>query len=223
MANTLQHTRTRYPGLVNPNLVMPSWWLSGGIAASACVAAYQPKGAASLAASYTNLANPGTYNAAPGVAPTWDAVSGWIFNKHKQQRLSTGIDPAGTTKQYGLIVRYSEISAGSAQKLLGQSFGLTDSISIIVYPDTFSRGYSSGYFFSPLAYTDGVLAVFANKFYYNGGEIGTINAGSALKSDVIYFGDSIDTLGAKIQCAAIYNAPISAAQVAALSAAMAAL
>ena len=32
--------------------------------------AYQPKGAASLAASYFNLANPGTYNAAPGTAPS---------------------------------------------------------------------------------------------------------------------------------------------------------
>jgi len=38
------------------------WWLSGGIAAANCVAAYQPKGAASLEASYVNLANPGTYN-----------------------------------------------------------------------------------------------------------------------------------------------------------------
>ena len=55
------------------------WWLSGGISAANCIAAYQPKGAADLAASYVNLANPGTYNAAPGVAPTWAAADGWTF------------------------------------------------------------------------------------------------------------------------------------------------
>ena len=52
------------------------WWLSGGVSAANCVAAYQPIGATSLAASYTNLANPGTYTAAPGVAPTFDAATG---------------------------------------------------------------------------------------------------------------------------------------------------
>ncbi len=43
-----------------------TWWDNNG-AISGCVAAYQPKGAADLAASYVNLANSGTYNAAPGV------------------------------------------------------------------------------------------------------------------------------------------------------------
>lgn len=66
-----------------------SWWLAGG--ASGCVAAYQPKGAASLAASYVNLANPGTYDAAPGVAPTLS--SGWVFNGSTQYLLSN--IPAG--------------------------------------------------------------------------------------------------------------------------------
>jgi hypothetical protein len=203
------------------------WWLIGGIAASACVAAYQPKGAASLAASYTNLANPGTYNAAPGVAPTWDAVSGWIFNKAAQQYLSTGINPAGTMQQYGLIVRYSEITVGPSQILLGQTLSTTDSICFFNGNNLF-RAYSSGYGGALLStYLDGVLAVFANKLYYNGGEIATINnyTGNVLKSDVIYVGGRVTGhyLGAKIQCAAIYNAPISAAQVAALTAAMAAL
>ena len=202
------------------------WWLSGGISAANCIAAYQPKGAADLAASYVNLANPGTYNAAPGVAPTWDAVNGWVFDKAKQQYLSTGVNPAGTMQQYGLIVRYSEITVGS-QILLGQRLSTTDSICLFNDNNLF-RAYSSGYGGAMLStYLDGVLAVFANKFYYNGGEIGTIDnfTGNALKSDVIYVGGRVtgQYLGAKIQCAAIYNASISAAQVAALSAAMAAL
>ena len=58
------------------------WWLAGG--APMPVAAYQPIGAASLADSYVNLVNPGTYDAAPGAAPTWDAANGWIFNGSTQ-------------------------------------------------------------------------------------------------------------------------------------------
>jgi hypothetical protein len=50
------------------------WWY---VAGQTCVAAYQPIGAPSLAASYVILANPGTYDAAPGVAPTFDAATGW--------------------------------------------------------------------------------------------------------------------------------------------------
>lgn len=56
------------------------WWLSGGIDPDDCVAAYQPKGAASYAASKVNLANPGTYDIDSGADPDWDASYGWNFN-----------------------------------------------------------------------------------------------------------------------------------------------
>ncbi len=58
------------------------WYLSGGVDASACAAAWLAKGAASLAASYDNLAAPangaadGTGDLA-GATPTWDASIGW--------------------------------------------------------------------------------------------------------------------------------------------------
>ena len=61
----------------DPGLAVAPWWK---VAGKTCVAAYQPKGAASLAASYVNLANPGTYDAAPGAAPTWASATGWTFN-----------------------------------------------------------------------------------------------------------------------------------------------
>jgi hypothetical protein len=66
------------------------WWLAGGVAAANAIAVYQPKGAADLAASYVNLANPGTYDAAPGTAPTFDAATGWTFNGSTQY-LTTGV------------------------------------------------------------------------------------------------------------------------------------
>jgi hypothetical protein len=48
------------------------WW-------TGLLVAYQPKGAASLAASYANLGTAGAANnAAPGSAPTWNATDGWI-------------------------------------------------------------------------------------------------------------------------------------------------
>src|SRR5574338_141498 len=53
------------------------WWLSGGVSPPDVVAAYQPKGAANLAESYINLANPGTYNASPAVSPGWSSLTGW--------------------------------------------------------------------------------------------------------------------------------------------------
>jgi hypothetical protein len=59
--------------------VAADWWLAGGVDPADVVAAYQPIGAASLAASYVNLASPGTFDAAPGVAPGFDVAIGWLF------------------------------------------------------------------------------------------------------------------------------------------------
>ena len=78
------------------------WYLAGGIAT--CVAAYAAKNAASLAASYINLPNPGTYNAAPGTAPDWDAVLGWKCPTSRI--LTTGIIPASN---WSLFAKYSDI------------------------------------------------------------------------------------------------------------------
>ena len=55
-----------------------TWWDLGGTITS-CVAAYQPKGAADLAASYVNLANPGTYDLAPDGSPSFNTNDGIII------------------------------------------------------------------------------------------------------------------------------------------------
>lgn len=78
-----------------------SWWEAGG--APTPVAVYQPKGAASLAASYSNLVNSGTYDAAPGDAPTWDTATGWTFSGVNKY-LTTGIVP---TNDYTVLVRFA--------------------------------------------------------------------------------------------------------------------
>ncbi len=59
-------------------LLEPPWWYVEG---KTCVAAYQPKGAASYAASKVNLANPGTYDATDGAhCPAWSTEVGWTFD-----------------------------------------------------------------------------------------------------------------------------------------------
>lgn len=80
------------------------WWSNDG-AISGCVAAYRAIGAASLAASYVNLANPGTYDAAPGTAPSFDASTGWTFNGSTQY-LTTGLTP-DNTQGWSMLVRFA--------------------------------------------------------------------------------------------------------------------
>lgn len=60
-----------------------AWYVAGGVALANCIAAYQAVGAASYAASKSNLASPGTHDAADGVAVAWDAAIGWTSDGNK--------------------------------------------------------------------------------------------------------------------------------------------
>lgn len=67
---------------------IPEWADYPGV-----VAAYDAKNAASQAASYINLANPGTYDCTvPSVAPSWSNGTGWTFDGSTQY-LDTGVIP----------------------------------------------------------------------------------------------------------------------------------
>jgi len=102
-------------------IIAGPWWLGPWpdydatippIAASAVIAAYQPKfiagiyirgDPASYANSLLNIANPGTNNAITGVAPTWSTVSGWTGTG--TQWLDTGI-PGGTDQTGAVFAAY---------------------------------------------------------------------------------------------------------------------
>ena len=72
-----------------------NWWEAGG---GTCLAAYQPKGAASYAASRSNVASPGTNNLAElGVAPGWNTAVGYTPSGAGNDLLDTGIAPADPT------------------------------------------------------------------------------------------------------------------------------
>lgn len=200
------------------------WWLSGGVSAANCVVAYQPKGAASLAASYTNLANPGTYTAAPGVAPTFAAATGWTFAAESTTYLNTGIVPASG---WSFIIRFNGTADGGVPigtyKPNARFFVQLGSTVVV---------YASGSLVvvSPQA-TSGVLAIAGQQGYRNGTADGAaISAWTDTTTLSIYIGahSRSDTgIGSyytgSIQAIAIYNATLSAAQVSGISAAMAAL
>ena len=203
------------------------WYLSGGILAANCVAAYQPKGAASLAASYVNLANPGTYDAALGVAPTWAAGTGWTFNGSTQW-LDTGIVPAGG---YSMLVQFANaVGAGNhghgVYAAAGQRF----------YVRPRSGGVSRIYGYGDTgqviagAPAAGNMAIAGPQGYLNGVADG--GAPGAWVATVLSIAIGAENgiglpIGNWFQgdviAAAVYNSTLTAPQVAAVAAAMAAL
>ena len=204
------------------------WWLAGGVAAGNAVAVYQPKGAASLAASYVNLANPGTYDAAPGVAPTWASGTGWTFNGSSQY-LTTGV--LGTSA-ISLIIRFSDASGGLIT--FGAAIEIGGPAKYILWRPR-SNGNDRVIFLGTGevrvvggALVSGAYGYAGTTVYYNSISDGTL-ASPTLPSLAIFIGalnfNGIPTqYGAiKVQAVAIYSATLTAPQVAAVSAAMAAL
>jgi len=55
-----------------------NWWLSGGIAASNCLFAYQAVSMPTKASTLVNLANPGTYDLTEVGDVTWNSSDGWV-------------------------------------------------------------------------------------------------------------------------------------------------
>jgi hypothetical protein len=202
------------------------WWYVPG---QTCVAAYKPIGAASLATSYINLANPGTYNAAPGVAPTLGA-GGWTFDGVNDY-LTTGIVP-DNNQQWSVLVRY-ENAAASDNSILFGSANISGPPYFGVYPRpaSFNTSYQNGYYLLVgTSQAAGVVAVAGNKPYRDGSaQSGTISA-SAGTFNAIFLGARNTGGGTPgsyfsgtIAALAIYSGTLSAADVAALTTRMQAL
>lgn len=200
------------------NPVIP-WYRAGG--APVPIAAYQPKGAASLAASYINLANPGTYNATvPTAAPTWDVVNGWIFNGSSQY-LSTGYNVPVPTPT--VIVKFSNVTNA------GYIFGCNTGSYFLLCPNAatgkvqYYRGCDAGVIreTAPVL-TSGVLAM--TNYGYRNGSVDT----TALPTDGVAIAEPI-RIGSRgaanytacyIQAFAIYSTWLTAPQVLAVTNAM---
>lgn len=198
------------------------WWLLGGIPAANCIAAYQPKGAASYAASKVNLAIPGTYDAVEGVAPGWTAADGWIF---ANKRLETNITPPGA-QTWSALCRFSNVSVGVSflfgelEETTPSSFSISPNRSTGIVFQNHGRLDVSG------GMASGVLGFSGRDCYCNGVFVGQTTTLTANGPRSIYIGtrhgDSYPLYG-NIQCLAFYNTTLTAAQVLAVSTAIAAL
>lgn len=202
------------------------WYLSGGIAAANCVGAYQAKGAASLAASYVNLANPGTNDLTVGDAPAWDTSYGWDFTGSKY--LQTGLQP--TPSVWTMLVQFTNAPTGLS--VIVGCIGLGDT-RFFICPGNGSSNvfYGDGAELAvPPNLVSGNLALAGNRAYRNGTVEGdAIGAASGNPGRDIWIGcaNSNGSPGfnsaSKVRAVAIYNINIGATAVAAVATAMAAL
>ena len=204
------------------------WWRAGG--APEPVAVYQPIGAASLAASYVNLANPGVFDAAPGVAPTWASGTGWGFNGTTQY-LDTGYTQA-TTVNRAVIIRFTNATTANNGAVVGNlNSGGTAGYGISPHR-TGAGGEAriySGNSFATAVVVDGIVAVAATRGYVNGVDVGGMSYADFTPASNILVGawrtgTNFLYRACDVQAIAIYDTSTDhAIWVPAVSAAMAAL
>jgi hypothetical protein len=218
--------------MISTHRIMPAshtrqWWLAGGIHPSQVVAAYQPKGAADLAASYVNLANPGTNDATVGVEPTFDS-SGWVFDGSTTYLIGPPSNSAG------FAVRFSNASF-STRMIIGVAEG-TNLIGFVnanlgLHRTYRNSGNNIAYTVTNGAVANGTATINQSGCYLNGTKESGETQGNYSGAINYYIGcrnmngspDSVTN--AKIQACCFFasGTTLTPAQVAALSAAMAAL
>lgn len=202
------------------------WWNNNG-AISGCVLAYNPVGAASLAASYSNLFNPGTYDAAAGVAPTWAYGTGWTFNGTTQY-LTTGYAPPNQVA-FTAIVRISNLTGSGTRAILATpNTFVSVNLGFMMIATSTPYYLNSGGAFGSAGSTSGVFAIAGNQGYKNSATDGSSfsAAGSTWKTMLVgaYNGATVrDFFPGNIQAMAIYNTTLTLAQVQTLTTAMNAL
>lgn len=223
------------------------WYLRGGIPKANCLAAYQPKNAASYAASKVNRVNPGTYDLTNGVAyPSWAAATGWTFASASSQYLIIA-SALATAVPISIICRINLSVIGDYMDFLGFSrtdannrfvlsgFGALPGDPIIAYVqnlavDDFTA--KTGTLSAGVSYS--CAAVYAannsRSVYINGGS--KISSAVAVTPSGVnrtsiggayYAGAMTSFWSGAITACAFYNIALSDAQVLALHNAMAAL
>lgn len=206
------------------------WYLSGGVSAANCVAAYAGKGAASESASRSNLSNPGTYTLTPSATPpSWASGTGWKMNGSSTY-YNTGLVPDLTVSTWSIIAKFNGGSSTGVRAVVGCGNSGYNQMFVIArsnsggnryYTKNNKERYQSG------ASTNGVLAQAGLACYYNGSLDYTFSAlttGAVTESLSIgawhigagyYYNDD-----GYITSVAIYNTTLTQAQVQSIGAAM---
>jgi len=199
------------------------WYRAGG--APAPVAAWQPIGAASLAASYLNLVTPGTYDAAPGVAPVLHA-NGWTANN--SAFLTTGLVPDGI--DWTVLVRIISVT-NTLHAIMGVYHSATQALMIRRVADDVNYYNGGGVYDGGGAFPTGVLGVAGKNTYRDGIDTADIAASGTNPTGEIFimaYNNGAGSPVAKLQSGyiaamAVWDSTLTAPQVLAVSTAMAAL
>lgn len=198
------------------------WWdLNGTI--TSCVAAYQPKGAASYAASLVNLTGNTDYNATEIAEPGWDSTNGWT-NYDAAANLDTGV--VFDSINMSMIVRfanYDPTKSSSYAVIVGQRlFRKNFSISAYIQARIYFEWGDGSVSISGVG-TTGVAALTQNVGYYNGSVVGTISAiNSGISNTNIRIFSGQDAY-LSILAFAIYDSVLTSTQIGNLTTAMNAL
>lgn len=206
-----------------------NWWTVGNlIPASSCIAAWQPKGAASLTDSYINLANPGCPPVIE-VAPTFDPFIGWTFNGSTQYLLARFYTRA--LMSYCVRISNCATNAASRNAFGGQNNG--DPYDGVCFQNTSASDvhyYANGLGLSVAGrVTEGTFAATPTKAFRNGVADGVINNTMAhphviIAIGAVMMGGAISQyLNGNIIALSFYSTPLTDAQAIALSNAVALL
>jgi len=205
------------------------WYLAGAVPAANCKAAYQPVGAASLAASYIDIAS--TFDITAIDAPTFNSATGWTFNGTSDV-LNTGYVPPNQVTR-SAIVRISGASTGAANRNIFGDRNSVDGTYVVLRNTnnaskaTFNNGSGTG-----ITHTTnvaaGVLAIAGLDGYIDGSDVGNMAAGTYNMAAVtIHIGQAngiaSEFYSGNIQAIAFYDITLTPAQVVAITAAMNAL
>jgi hypothetical protein len=228
-------TRILTVGVPGLRIVQPgggalsTWWNGWGTIPTAnCLAAHLAKGAASYVASKANLVTPGTHDLADGAAfPTWAAGTGWTFASASSQYLAADF---GLQATYTGIVRCAAWSGFNSVAFGAQTAGshtywiqTQQAGGVIIWYNRSSTNEATG------VVTDSVLAIAGLTPYRNAvakagltGIVGTTTnvCVGAVRNSV---GNPVQFYNGQISAIAFYDTALSAAQIATLTAAMAAL
>lgn len=201
-----------------------AWYTSPG--GTTCVAAYDAASAASLSASYTNLANPGTYDLTLGTAPTWAHGTGWTFAAASSQYLKTGITHDSAAGTWSAIVRCTATS-NPAYALANSANYFTGLTVVPVQGAAFYSASNGGKYRTvntDLANANHVLCIAGLNLYLDGTSIGAISGGGvSANAEILIAKASTLYMSGTMQAVAIYSGTLSGADVATITTAMLAL
>ena len=202
------------------------WWQISGVETGDIVAVYQPIGADTLAKSYLNLVNPGTNDANPIVAPSWDTTIGWTFSG--TEHLTTGIVGNGL---HTYIARLNNIASDAVQRvMMGYSSGRsqflgTETIGTIELPSKYNTSFLGSV---GTGSTSELIACLArNKVYANGTLVASIsdsNLDTWSEGEISIANDlGLDPYTGDISAMAIYNRELTQPEIAEIGGNMSAL